>query len=80
MTTPCRGASQLSDTLKLITPEPLPDRPPVTVIQDAPALAVQLHPCGVVIVAVRLEGTDMQGVNSRGVTEYSQIGEAVSPD
>ena len=71
MTMPCRGASQLSDTWKVITPVPVPDSPPVMVIHDAFGLAVQVHPDCVVIVAVRLPGTDMHGLNSTGVTEYS---------
>ena len=74
---PCRGASQLSETLKLIVPDPVPDCPPSRVIQDASGLAVQVQPCWVVIVAVRLYGADMQGVSSTGVTEDWQFG--VSP-
>ena len=77
MTTPCRGASQLSETLKLTVPDPLPDCPPSRVIHDASGLAVQVQPCWVVIVVVRVYGTDMHGVSSTGATEYSQLG--VSP-
>ena len=68
---PCRGASQLSDTWNVITPVPVPDSPPVMVIHDAFGLAVQVHPDCVVIVAIRLPGTAMHGLNSTGVTEYS---------
>jgi hypothetical protein len=73
MTTPCRGASQLSETLKLIVRDPLPDCPPSIVIQDASGLAVQAQPCWVVIVVVREYDTDMHGVSSTGATEYSQL-------
>ena len=70
----------MSDTVKLTMPGPLPDCPPVTVIHEAPGVAVQVHPCCVVTVAVRLYGTDMHGLNSMGVTEYSQTAAGVSPD
>jgi hypothetical protein len=70
----------LSDTLKLTVPDPLPLRPPVTVIHDAPELAVHVHPAWVVTVAVRLLGADIQGENWIGATEYSQASGAVSPD
>ena len=81
MTTSCRGASQLSATVKVMTLDPLPDCPPVTVIHGAPGVAVQVQPCAVVIVALRLNGTDMHGLNTTGVTEYSQTtGAGVSPD
>jgi hypothetical protein len=69
-TTLCRGASQLSDTLKVMTPGPLPDWPPVTVIQEVSGSAVQVQLGCVVIVAVMLKGADMHGANSSGVTEY----------
>jgi hypothetical protein len=63
----------LSETRNAITPVPLPDSPPVMVIHDVFGLAVHVHPGCVVIVAVRLPGTDMHGLNSTGVTEYSHV-------
>lgn len=81
MTTPWRGASQLSDTLKLTTPGPLPDSPPVMVMHGTPEFAVHVHPAWVEIVAVRLNGADMHGLKSMRATEYSHSGGgAVSPD
>jgi len=51
------------------------------VIHDAFGLAVHVHPCCVVIVAVNVAGTDMHGLNSTGVTEYSHVtGVGDSPD
>ena len=55
------------------------------VIHGAFGLAVQVHPDCVVIVAIRLPGTDMHGLNSTGVTEYSHAtggggGGCASPD
>jgi hypothetical protein len=72
MTTRCRGGSQLSATRKAIVPDPVPDLPRVTLIHDASGAAVQGHPAWVVSVAVISKDTDMHGVNSIGVTEYSQ--------
>ena len=79
MTTPCRGASQLSETLTLIVPDPRPDWAPSKEIHDASGLAVQEQPCWVVTVVVRVFGTDMHGVSSIGATEYSQTVTGGSP-
>jgi hypothetical protein len=73
MITPCRGAFQLSETLKLMVRDPLPDCPASIVIQGASGLAVQVQPGWVVIVVVRVYDADMQGVSSTGATEYSQL-------
>ena len=62
----------MSETVKVTTPDPLPDCPPVIVIQVEPGVAVQVQPCSVVIVAVRMYATDMHGLNAIGVTEYWQ--------
>ena len=66
--TPCRGAAQLSDGLKPISPGPVRAPPFVTVIQGASGSTVHEHPACVVTVAVST-GADMHGVNSTGVTE-----------
>ena len=79
-TTLCRGASQLSDTRNLTTPGPVPTAPRSVLIHDASGSAVHVHPGCVAMVAVIVYDTDIHGVNSTGVTEYSQTGAGgVSP-
>src|SRR4026209_1688148 len=73
-TTLCRGASQLSDTRNDTTPAPDPDCPAATVIHDASGSAVHAQPAVVVMVALMVYDADIHGVNSTGVTEYSQTG------
>jgi hypothetical protein len=73
MTRLCRGASQLSETVKRTVAAPLPL--PLTIeIHGAPAAALHEHPFAVVIVVVSSSGTDMHAATVTGATEYSHVG------
>ncbi len=62
----------MSDTWNETTPGPDPDRLEANAIHDASGSAVHVQPACVVMVAVIVYDADIHGVNSTGMTEYSQ--------